>query len=721
MKKILQFLAYGLFALVFLLALLLCAVPSAIEGIASSQYAELVPEGKLDIEDIEINYFSGRLQLKGVKAEKSQQQVLSLGTFEVDIAMLDLLDGYVVVEDIKLADFSVEVDQNNKRIIAAGYELSLEEAAEDTADATELKAEEEAEPVIKGLRLKRLALDNIKVHFINTGVNAHATLDSLRIENFDTENPAQQTLVDLALSLEGVELSQEGKNFVIPAGAKLAVQAKLSQLLGDPAVLAHVSLSQVAVQAADISTELLVFDALDLRAIDYSAEALSLESIQIQGLQSITSDDADKGLVKFEELLVQGVSLTDLKSLAIETINLTALHADVVLDKNRQLEKLQKVLDYMSTPAVAEAEEAVGQGAANKQEKKPAEQDFAVSLGSFAMNGEVYFKDKAIAPAFERTIELTDISVKNFNSADPSTYTDLVVKASLGEYSKIDLQGQLQALAQNPSGFLKGSISGVELVPLSPYAVDATGYFIRTGSAKTDIDVTLKKAELGGEVAVVLHAIKLAPGDEEKMQKLKTSLSMPLGVALGLLRDKNGDVDLKLPMEGNINSPDFSLGSLMGQVSKKVLTKATIVGLKYAFQPYGAMISVGSWLGKQATAVRLDPLLYNHGDTAVSEEQKKYLAKVGEIMGNKEGLRIKLCAQASPIERAALHQAALATNPQAKPLAEDKLLEMSQQRAEAVRKYLVEESKIDAQRLLLCQPSYDEKSDNKQSLLHLEI
>ena len=720
MKKTLQFLGYGLFSLVLLLALLLCAAPTVIESIARSQYAKHIVEGELEIDDIEVNYFTGRIQLKGVEGHKAQQQVLSLGRFEADIAMLELFDGYIVVEDVTLADFSIEVDQNKKRIIAAGYEYSLQDTAVDTGADVELKPQEQEEPVIKGVGLKRLTLDNVKIHFINAEINAHATLDSLRVENFDTKKPAQHTLLDLALSLDGIELSQQGKSFVIPSGAKLAVQAKLSQLLDEPAVLANLSLSQVAVQATDISTELLAFDTLNLSGVDYTATALKLESLQLQGLQGITADGVDKSLVEFKELLVTGIRVPGMKSLAIESIALSTLNADVVLDKNRKIEKLHSVLDYMNTPVAGQAKAVTTQAEAEQgNEDKP--QDFAVSLGRLSMNGEVFFKDKAIDPAFERTIELSELVVENIDTADTANYTDLMVKASLGEYSKIDLQGQLQALAKKPSGYLKGSITGVELVPLSPYAVEATGYFIRTGTAKTDIDVSLKKAELGGEVAVLLSAIKLAPGDKGKIEKLKTSISMPLDVALGLLRDKKGDINLKLPMEGNINSPDFDLGSVMGQVSKKVLKKATIAGLKYAFQPYGAMISVGSWLGKKATAVRLDPLLYLHGDTEVNEEQKKYLSKVGEIMSNKEGLRIKLCALASPAERIALHQAALVTNPQAQPLAEAELLALSQQRTESVRKHLVEESKVDAQRLLLCQPSYDEKAEDKQSLVHLEI
>lgn len=717
MKKILRYLGYGLFALVFLLALLLSVVPTVLESVASAQYAERVPEGVLTIDDININYFSGRVQLQGVKAQKAQQNVLSLGQFEVDIALLDLLDGYVVVEGIHLSDFSIEVDQSSKRIIAAGYEQSLEEVVVNAVEESALQPQ--AEPVIKGIRLKRLALDNVKVHFINADVNAHATIDSLRIENFDSQNLDQQSLIDLVLSIDGIELQQQGKNFLIPAGATLAVQAKASHLLDDPRVLANISLSQVAVQAADISTQLLAFERLELNAVDYSAKGVNTAALKLQGLQGITADGADRAFVEFEELLVEGISLPELKSLAVDTIQLSALNADIVLDKQRKLESLQAVLDYLTSP-VTEGEKQ--DESSDEQAEEATQTDaFAISLGSFVMDGAVHFKDNAITPAFERTIDITEMVVKNINTADAATYTDLLVKASLGEYSKIDLTGQLQALAKNPSGFLKGSITGVELVPLSPYAVEATGYFIRTGHAKADIDVSLKKAELGGNVEVVLSAIKLAPGDKEKMEKLKASISMPLDVALGLLRDKNGDVDLKLPMEGNINSPDFSLSSVMGQVSKKVLKKATIVGLKYAFQPYGAMISVGSWLGKKATAVRLDPLLYAHGETAVTEEQQKYLAKVGEIMTNKEGLRIKLCAQASPVERAALHQAALSSNPQAQPLAEEALLQMAKQRAEGVRKHLVENAKIDAQRLLLCQPSYDEKADDKQSLVHLEI
>lgn len=557
-----------------------------------------------------------------------------------------------------------------------------------------------------------------------------ARVDELTIEDIVMKQ-LQTLTAQTKIKLGAFDVDYQGKPLQLLAGTEIAVSTSAKALGSAPEAVLDISLQQLDLQAADINTQLLGLESLSAKQVAYTSAGLSLENMELLGLQAIRELQQDTGLARFERLTVSDIQLPELNALNIDSVELAGLDAQVYLNAKRQLAVLQPVLDYFDSPVRQSAQTESSMPSQLEQKVANAQQEnqdgptppFTVSLNRFftSSDNHISFKDAGVKPAFARPFILAQLDIGSINTADAANYTTLKLKASAGEYSKLDVVGQLQLLAKNPSGYVKGQIKGVELVPLSPYALDATGYFIRTGQLKTDIDVTLDKAELGGELKVLLSAIKLEAGDKNKMEQMKQQIAMPLDTALGLLRDKNGDVTLDLPMEGNINAPDFSVGSVMGQVSTKVLKKATIVGLKYAFQPYGAMISVGSWLGKKATAVRLDPLQYQPGEQALNDDHKGYLSKVAEIMAKKEGLRIKLCAQTVKAEAEALHKQSLQSDPQATAPAEEKLVELASQRSEVVRDYLVEDHQVNADRLLMCQPSYGGESKEEQSVVYLEI
>ena len=635
------------------------------------------------------------------------------------------VDARATIHQLSISDFdSLKPEQNTKldmSLVLDGVQINQEGQVISIEPGAEILINANANNLLDKPTIKAdVGLNDLtsNVSLEQQGLALQSTVRKFALNEVQLDKLESLSL-KMATQLGGIELNHQGKLISLVEGTTLNLDAQIHELLQQPTVKANMQLRQLDVMAEEINKHLLVLSKLDLEQLDYSSAGVGIAQLKLEGLSALNKGEEAAGLAQLGTISVKDIALPELKSLQVNEVQLSDLQVQAVLNKKQQLNRLQPVLDYFAQPV--------------KQpdlKKKPVEETpdtsgepFTIKLDRIVMEGDnqIYFKDNAVEPAFERTIDISQLEIKSINTADTNTYTDLLLKASMGEYSKVDIAGRIQALAKDPSGFIKGQITGVELVPLSPYAEEATGYFIRTGQLKTDLDVTLEKAELGGEVKVLLSAIKLAPGDESKIEKVKQSISMPLDTALGLLRDKNGDVTLDLPMEGNINAPDFSLASVMGQVSTKVLKKATIVGLKYMFQPYGTFITVGSWLGKKATAVRLDPLVYPTGEVELTAKHKTYLAKVAEIMKNKEGLRIKLCAQTVGAEQKALHQQALSANPQAQPPAEDKLVEMAKQRAETARDYLVETGQVEVDRLLLCQPSYDGNAEDKQSLVHLEI
>ncbi|MFH1728334.1 MAG: hypothetical protein ABIA04_07945 [Pseudomonadota bacterium] len=185
---------------------------------------------------------------------------------------------------------------------------------------------------------------------------------------------------------------------------------------------------------------------------------------------------------------------------------------------------------------------------------------------------------------------------------------------------------------------------------------------------------------------------------------------MPLDYALSILRDKNNDVKLSLPITGNIENPDFNINSIIFKTLGKALKMASVSILKNLFQPYGALITVvklAKMGGDYITRIQLDPILFDAGSTNVNQQIKEYLEIVKKLMNEKIELRLTICGIATDADL--LNSDKVKNN-------KDKLLPMAEERSKVIYEYLSEQG-INAERLFLCNPEIDNEAEAKPRVL----
>ncbi|EDY86423.1 conserved domain protein [gamma proteobacterium HTCC5015] len=821
LKRFRRFLIRTLIAITVIVALVLLLAPTLATHYVEDHFAEWVPGAQIQIDNLDVAYFSGEVVLENVQLSREGIAITDLGLLEINVGLWSLLSGHAVVEEVRINGFTTRAAQSSDGQFMAGGYLATPSDSSDTAPEPSPAAEGDAAPAIQSIRVDRLVLQNIKTSwkqpepaleahaalgelvldellitlpasaddglslahrglaindlqvtatteqgesqlamaslaqpelsvqlnpkaalpFIRTaGVELagltlnhqgaldqlSATLSSLRVGGFDSEQ-GLDTEVDADLRVEALSTQRAGAPLALSTQPQLTLDATLKGELANPTVKADVRLKEVAFHAVGIERELMSFASLAVSGIDWDGQSLTVDQTQLKDWQALPSgDQAEAGelsLSAFKSLRIDGLALPELSSLSVASIELDSLQGDIRLNQKRQLESVDAVSDYFAQNNEKADQTHRDDEPLDKASSAASEPDaFGIRIDRFALVGDnrIHFLDNGVKPAYERDIRIESLEVGAIDTQRPEQKTPVALKANTGEYSKIDLNGEYQVFAQAPSGFVKGKMTSVELVPLSPYSLQATGYYIRTGQLSSDIDVSLDRANLGGKVTVRMHNIKLEPGDEEAMARMKQRLSMPLDTALGLIRNDDGDVELDIPLEGNINSPEFGIGKVVRSVTTKALTKASVAYLKYAFQPYGAMIAVGSWLGDKATAVRLDPLTYEAGQTDLTEPHKDYLEKVVTLLSDKKGLRVKLCGVSSAQEKAQL-EAATAEQGGASSVAKETLVQMATKRAESVRRYLIEEKSIGADQVYQCQSQFDAEREAKPSAVFLEI
>ena len=190
---------------------------------------------------------------------------------------------------------------------------------------------------------------------------------------------------------------------------------------------------------------------------------------------------------------------------------------------------------------------------------------------------------------------------------------------------------------------------------------------------------------------------------------------MPLDTALNLLRDKDDNIELEVPVTGDISSPQFSFMSIINKAIIKATGTTAISYLKYVLGPYGLAIGATEIGYKMASGIRLEPIAFKAGSSVIEPENNAYLEKVTQILKDRKKVRITFCGWAVEQDRAVFQKyldlstrkGIIADDSKNAEEVEQKLLSLAEARAHALEKYLVEKHGIDHKRILICRPQID--------------
>jgi hypothetical protein len=172
------------------------------------------------------------------------------------------------------------------------------------------------------------------------------------------------------------------------------------------------------------------------------------------------------------------------------------------------------------------------------------------------VHGKVAFSDRFIQPNYSADLSELTGTLSQFASAAPGgavQLADLDLRGRAEGTASITITGKVNPLAKPLALDIKGEVRDLELPPLSPYAVKYAGYGITRGKMSMDVQYTVQPdGQLTAANKLVLH--QLTFGD--KVEGAPNSL--PVKLATALLSDRNGVIDLNLPISGSLNDPQSS-------------------------------------------------------------------------------------------------------------------------------------------------------------------
>jgi flagellar motor protein MotB len=308
--------------------------------------------------------------------------------------------------------------------------------------------------------------------------------------------------------------------------------------------------------------------------------------------------------------------------LHINTVSLSDFYTRIVINPDATINVQNILSDKETTDAAAKQEEKQpAKAEANKKEKqKPAD----IKIGKVIFKGgNIDFSDKNIKPNYSANMlnmtgSITGLSSKEFSRADVS------LKGNLGYGSPIDITGKINPLTKDLFTDIKVSFQNIELSPMTPYTNRYLGYPITKGKLTFNVSYRIDKRKLNSENKIIIDQLTFG----EKVDS-PDAIKAPVTLAVSLLTDRKGQINLDLPVEGSLDDPKFKIWSIVWQIIVNLITKAVT-------SPF-ALLSSLTGGGEELSFIEFD-----YGSAIVSEENLKKINLISKALNDRPNIKLDI-------------------------------------------------------------------------------
>jgi Domain of Unknown Function (DUF748) len=256
--------------------------------------------------------------------------------------------------------------------------------------------------------------------------------------------------------------------------------------------------------------------------------------------------------------------------------------------------------------------------------KKSAEPYY--KIGKFTVvAGSSDFSDRSLFMPFAAEINRLDGTVTGLSS-EKNAVAKIDLHGEAFELSPVDIKGEIAPAKGDMDIAL--DFQSMPLPLVSPYMVDFAGYKIEKGKMSLELKYKVAQGQLTAENNLVIDQLTL--GEEVDNPD---AVSLPLGLAIALLKDSSGKIEMNLPISGSLEDPEFSVGALVMDAFVNVITKIAMAPFK----------AIGSLVGSDAD---LSYVSFAPGSADLDAEQSKKLDDLAKALQEREELSLEIKGRA---------------------------------------------------------------------------
>jgi hypothetical protein len=520
-----------------------------------------ISEFNLSFDDVQVRTFNDAFGI-----EEPDRDVLQLSRMRLAGGMLRWPERTLSAQSFSVDDAFVSLYRNSSgRLNIAPEERSNVSATKNASGPTaEKQAVRESDSEWR-ISLAEFSINRMGLEFEDDSVDPAAKIGyrSLDLSIRDISNEAAAvfpTSLTLVARTEGV-ISVDGTIAVLPTpDLDLDVRVENLALAG-----AHPYLQTLA----DLSLD---SGALNLSANlrSSAAEPLLLHGdVQIVDFL-ITETDEGSRLGSWNKLLANNLTMSAAnKSLEISEIRLDQPYADILIaaDGSANLGRVEKGVRRIDA---AEGEDAFDDEPRQHEAAAPAdegESPLKVTVGRVMIeNAAADFADLSLPLPFEAKIaELNgELSTIATASVEPSTVS---LEGKVDEFGLVRVNGHATPFNPSENTDIKLVFENVKMPKFSAYMIPFAGREIASGNLDLELGYKVTASALEGENKIVLRDFEL--GDKVDHPG---AMSLPLGLAVALLKDPDGKINIDVPVRGNVDDPEFKLGGVVVKAFINLIT-----------------------------------------------------------------------------------------------------------------------------------------------------
>jgi uncharacterized protein involved in outer membrane biogenesis len=601
----------------------------------AAYYKNLVPwdiqDGTLDVAtgyrmaqakdtlDVKIAGLAISLKTLQLKTRDTNQQFLNIPSLAIKNTSVDLLKQTVTVGDLSTAQGTVLVVRSHDG------EINLTKLLPRTTAAAASLANV---PATRPWTVKATAvsMDQYRIQFTDETpsepVNVTVEDVTLKAENVSTAENQPAGKVALALRLDKGTVSVEGSASVAPVAADLQVAVKEIDIRPfQPYLQENV---KVTLTGGLVSTtgrlELSIKDPQGLQATFTGESSLA----KFGAVERTTAND----LLKWESLALQDLAVGyKPHTHHAQNVALADFFAHIIIQPDGRL-NLQEIM-ATGQPAKSADQPKPRPAAATTEPAAPAvTQD--VQIEELTMQGgRVEFQDRTLKPNY--TASMTEIGgrVSGLSSAETSL-ADVELRGKMNDSAPLEITGKVNPLKRDLFVDLRARFTGMDLSPTSPYSGKYVGYVIEKGKLSFDLKYLIDKDKLNSENKVFIDQFTFG----EKVNS-PDATSLPVKLAVALLKDRKGEIHLDIPVTGNLDDPKFSVFSIVLQVIGNLITKAVT-------SPF-ALLGAAFGGGEGMQYVEFEP-----GLATIPPDGKKKIEALAAALVEKPSLKLEIAGYVSP-------------------------------------------------------------------------
>jgi hypothetical protein len=262
---------------------------------------------------------------------------------------------------------------------------------------------------------------------------------------------------------------------------------------------------------------------------------------------------------------------------------------------------------------------------AKAEESKPGDGvPFSVTVRRVRIDqGALDFSDDSLSPRFVAKIyELAGTA--NGLSSDQDTRSQFTLEGRVDEFGYARLSGSVNLFAPRDRSAFRVQLRNIDLAGVSPYAMRFAGYRIASGHLALDLNYRVRASLIEGDNKITLQDFKLGEHVESP-----DALKLPFELAVALLKDPDGTINLEVPVRGNLDDPQFSLAPLIWKAIGNLIGSVVAAPFRALAHLFGG-----------ASADEVGTIAFDPGRSRLMPPEREKLARIAQVLAQRPEVKL---------------------------------------------------------------------------------